>query len=360
MAVYALNNGWLSGYPKLVNFIFDQGTSFMSNDFQIHLEMHGTIKSAMRTELNTNPPQTLQEAINILVDSVFLTSAQFAVRSTINKTFEMTPGSIVFHCDMFLPIPVIIDLAMEPELELESESEKSMPSTKPIQTPVFCAAQLHGTYFKYEDRKERDRDSIFQLDLFQVASVNSSLGTNDNDNDNDDTNNRKLFPSLTKIMVKRSNKLNKGYICLKWHLATKAQRAQEVVKQIDPGYGWKIKAVRDPTANQPPSPPAPEKIEGADLLNTLDWPTASDATTQSANFDCGFTGLQHVKRGGIHSMSQGSSQGIYMQLMTNHCPEWVDDIPTCAINFALMEFPIFARDTKDMEASPAGPDIQLA
>eukprot|EP00536_Pseudo-nitzschia_multiseries_P016084 jgi/Psemu1/44856/gm1.44856_g len=41
--------------------------------------------------------------------------------------------------------------------------------------------------------------------------------------------------------------------------------------------------------------------------------------------------------------------GIYtMQLMTNHCPEWV-------------EFPIFAtRDTKHMEASAAGSDIQLA
>eukprot|EP00536_Pseudo-nitzschia_multiseries_P019465 jgi/Psemu1/60830/gm1.60830_g len=49
-----------------------------------------------------------------------------------------------------------------------------------------------------------------------------------------------------------------------------------------------------------------------------------------------------------------------MQLMTNHCPEWVDDEPTCATNFASMEFPIFARGTEDMEASAAGPDIQLA
>eukprot|EP00536_Pseudo-nitzschia_multiseries_P010511 jgi/Psemu1/26174/gm1.26174_g len=52
--------------------------------------------------------------------------------------------------------------------------------------------------------------------------------------------------------------------------------------------------------------------------------------------------------------------GIYMQLMTDHCPEWVDDVPTCATNFASMEFPMFARDTEDMEASAAGPDIQLA
>eukprot|EP00536_Pseudo-nitzschia_multiseries_P015342 jgi/Psemu1/42142/gm1.42142_g len=46
--------------------------------------------------------------------------------------------------------------------------------------------------------------------------------------------------------------------------------------------------------------------------------------------------------------------------MTNHCPKWVDDEPTCATNFASMEFPIFARDTEGMEASAAGPVIQLA
>eukprot|EP00536_Pseudo-nitzschia_multiseries_P017859 jgi/Psemu1/52924/gm1.52924_g len=52
--------------------------------------------------------------------------------------------------------------------------------------------------------------------------------------------------------------------------------------------------------------------------------------------------------------------GIYMQLMTYHCPQWVDDEPTCAMHFASMELPIFARDTEDMEASAAGPDIKLA
>eukprot|EP00536_Pseudo-nitzschia_multiseries_P002437 jgi/Psemu1/5544/gm1.5544_g len=51
---------------------------------------------------------------------------------------------------------------------------------------------------------------------------------------------------------------------------------------------------------------------------------------------------------------------IYMQLMINHCPEWVNNKPTCATNFASMEFPIFARGTEGMEASAAGPDIQLA
>eukprot|EP00536_Pseudo-nitzschia_multiseries_P014907 jgi/Psemu1/40519/gm1.40519_g len=133
---------------------------------------------------------------------------------------------------------------------------------------------------------------------------------------------KKLFPSLSKDMVTRSNTLNKGHLCLKWHSATKVQRAQHRVKSINPGYGWKIEVVRDPTAKPPALSPTPEKIGEADLLNTLDW--------------------------------------LVAPLMTNHCLQWVDDEPTCAMNFASMEFPIFARDTEDMEASAAGPDIQLA
>eukprot|EP00536_Pseudo-nitzschia_multiseries_P006083 jgi/Psemu1/14409/gm1.14409_g len=80
----------------------------MSNDFQLHLanlgikakvcsvrnpqsnavleRVHDTMKSAMRTELNTNPPQTLQEATDI-IDTVFA-SAQFAVRS---KAYDTHP-----------------------------------------------------------------------------------------------------------------------------------------------------------------------------------------------------------------------------------------------------------------------------
>eukprot|EP00536_Pseudo-nitzschia_multiseries_P004811 jgi/Psemu1/10931/gm1.10931_g len=120
----------------------------------------------------------------------------------------------------------------------------------------------------------------------------------------------KLFPSLAKVMVKRSNKLNKSHICLKWHLATK------------------------------------------------------DATTPSANFDCGFTRLTTCllspKYKDDNHFKQDWFMGIYMQLMTNYCPEWADGEPTCVMNFASMEFPIFARDTEDMETSAASLDIQLA
>eukprot|EP00536_Pseudo-nitzschia_multiseries_P007388 jgi/Psemu1/17876/gm1.17876_g len=151
------------------------------------------------------------------------------------------------------------------------ELRQSLPSPKPIQTPVFRAAQPHGTYFKCEDENERVT-RVSQLDVFQHSD--SSLGTNGNNNNNENARGgqdplafaiqrkreqrkklvtkatKKMFPSLSKGMVTISNKVNKGHLCLKWHSATKAQRAQELVKRIDAGY---------------------EKIEEADLLNTLDW-----------------------------------------------------------------------------------------
>eukprot|EP00536_Pseudo-nitzschia_multiseries_P004280 jgi/Psemu1/9630/gm1.9630_g len=203
-------------------------------------------------------------------------------------------------------------------------------------------AQLHGTYFKYEDEDEVEREDIFQ------RSPNSSLGTNDNTEARTTAAQdplafviqrkklamkatKKLFPSLSKGMVARSNKLNKGHLCLKWHSATKAQRTQHLVKRIDPGY---------------------EKIEEADLLNTLDWLVAPGEFAAQHKLPPKYKDDNHFK--------QDWFMGIYMQLMTNHCPEWVDNEPTCATNLASMEFPIFARDTKDMEASAAGPDIELA
>eukprot|EP00536_Pseudo-nitzschia_multiseries_P004976 jgi/Psemu1/11412/gm1.11412_g len=195
-----------------------------------------------------------------------------------------------------------------------------MSSPEPIKTLVFRAAQLHGTYFKYKYKDEdKDEDKRETLDVFQ-GLPDSSLGTNDNKA----RATKKLFPSLSKVMVTRSNKLNKGYLCLKWHSATKAQRAQHLVKK---------------------------KIEEVDLLNTLDWLVAPV-------HHC--LGCYNTNTRMTTTSVRIGFMGIYMQLITNHCPEWVDNNPTCAANFASMEFPIFAGDTEDMEASAAGPDIQLA
>eukprot|EP00536_Pseudo-nitzschia_multiseries_P018105 jgi/Psemu1/54155/gm1.54155_g len=57
------------------------------------------------------------------------------------------------------------------------EPGQSMPLPKPMETLVFRAAQLHGTYFKYKDKDEDERETLG--DVFQRLP-DSSLGTNDN------------------------------------------------------------------------------------------------------------------------------------------------------------------------------------
>ena len=126
----ALDNMWLTRYPKPVRCIFDQGKTFLNADFGGHLvnlgikpvsctvanpqanaileRSHDTIKSAMRTELHENPPLTLQTAEQ-LIDNVFA-SASYAVRCTVHKTIGVSPGSLAFNRDMLLPIPIISDM----------------------------------------------------------------------------------------------------------------------------------------------------------------------------------------------------------------------------------------------------------
>ena len=64
----------------------------------------------MRTELHAGRPFDAEEA-NQLMDRV-LASAQFAARCSIHKTYGVSPGSIVFHCDMLLPIPITTNLQL--------------------------------------------------------------------------------------------------------------------------------------------------------------------------------------------------------------------------------------------------------
>eukprot|EP00536_Pseudo-nitzschia_multiseries_P011328 jgi/Psemu1/28554/gm1.28554_g len=201
-------------------------------------------------------------------------------------------------------------------------------------------AQLHGTYFKCEDEDERDTSRVSQLDVFQHSDP--SFGTNDN-NGNDA---RGGQDPLAFAIQRKRERIKKLPTKATKKLFPSLSKGMHLVKIIDPGYGWKIEVGRDSTAKPPALPPTPEKIEKADLLNTFDW--------LAAPLPPKYKDDNHFK--------QDWFMGIYMyQLpMTNHCPEWVGDEPTCATNFASMEFPIFARDTEDMEASAAGPDIELA
>ena len=138
-SIHALDDAWLSRYPKPVRVVFDQGTEYRNIDFESHLlnlgikpvptsvknpqangileRVHDVMKTSMRTELHSNPPEDLYQA-HALIDRV-LASAQYAVRCTlyavrctVNKTYGLSPGSIAFHRDMLLPIPIISDAAL--------------------------------------------------------------------------------------------------------------------------------------------------------------------------------------------------------------------------------------------------------
>jgi len=120
---------WLSRYPRPMRVVHDHGTEFTGANFQLQLHrldieaapttvknpqanaicerMHRTCGDQIRTLLRENPPETVENALD-LVDAV-LAAAQRALRITINRTVGSTPGAMVFGRDMLLPIPILTD-----------------------------------------------------------------------------------------------------------------------------------------------------------------------------------------------------------------------------------------------------------
>jgi len=62
----------------------------------------------MRALAHHNPPKDLNDA-TLLIDTAISTAA-YAARASIHRTMGISPGSLVFHRDMFLDIPLIADL----------------------------------------------------------------------------------------------------------------------------------------------------------------------------------------------------------------------------------------------------------
>eukprot|EP00536_Pseudo-nitzschia_multiseries_P007877 jgi/Psemu1/18983/gm1.18983_g len=194
--------------------------------------------------------------------------------------------------------------------------------------------------------KQRERELGRSVDLSLLISAARvllyilSLG---DDKTGDDSSfseaSKRLFNGMPDSLLNRYNmRSNKVHLCGKWHSAEKTWRAQERVKQINPGYGWKIQVVRDPTAFPPPIPLNHEKTEYTDLLNTLAW--MGEYTTQH-KLPSRYKGDNHFKQDWV--------LGIYKQLMTHQFPKWAEEEPACAANFASMEWPRYARGYKDME-----------
>ncbi len=122
---------WLSRYPKPARVVFDQGNEFLGEDFQAVLRRHGihpagsTVKNPQSNSVcerlhqsmgNTlrafqaTPCRTM-EAARARIQSALQTAA-YAARTAIHTTMKMAPGSMAFHRDMILNIPLIVDFEL--------------------------------------------------------------------------------------------------------------------------------------------------------------------------------------------------------------------------------------------------------
>jgi hypothetical protein len=61
----------------------------------------------LRTMFHSNPPEDIGTAYD-MIDTA-LASAMFASRTAVHRVLGVSPGGLMFHRDMLLPIPVLAD-----------------------------------------------------------------------------------------------------------------------------------------------------------------------------------------------------------------------------------------------------------
>jgi transposase InsO family protein len=120
---------WLHRYPRPLRCIHDNGREFKYGFLRVLQQwgiqnvtttkynpqsnaicerMHSTVGDILRTYCQANPPQSQQQAAE-MVDRA-LSVATHALRVAVHRTLRVSPGAIVFHRDMLLNIPLIADL----------------------------------------------------------------------------------------------------------------------------------------------------------------------------------------------------------------------------------------------------------
>ncbi len=72
--------------------------------------MHRTCGDQIRTLLCKNPPETVENELDLT--NAVLAATQQALQITLNRTVGTTPGAMVFGSDMLLPVPTITDFNM--------------------------------------------------------------------------------------------------------------------------------------------------------------------------------------------------------------------------------------------------------
>jgi len=124
------SNVWLSRYPRPNRCVHDNGGEFTGAAFQELLEqaaitdvtttsynpransvcerMHQTVANVLRTLLYVRPPQTDDDAAQ-LVDNAIATTVH-ATRCAVSRVLQTSPGAMVFQRDMVVDVPFIADL----------------------------------------------------------------------------------------------------------------------------------------------------------------------------------------------------------------------------------------------------------
>ena len=70
--------------------------------------MHQTVADVLRTLVHAEAPCTLNDA-KLYVDQALATAAH-AIRANVSSVTGYSPGSLAFHRDMLLNVPIIVDL----------------------------------------------------------------------------------------------------------------------------------------------------------------------------------------------------------------------------------------------------------
>jgi hypothetical protein len=72
--------------------------------------MHQTVGNILRTMILSEPPQTVQQAEDLL--DYALSTASYALRSSASRHSGISPGALVFHRDMLIDVPFVSNLLL--------------------------------------------------------------------------------------------------------------------------------------------------------------------------------------------------------------------------------------------------------
>jgi len=72
--------------------------------------LHLTIANAIQALSHVNLPRDLNE-VTVMVDTA-ISTATYAARAAVHNNINILPGPLVFHRDMFLDIPIMVDLQL--------------------------------------------------------------------------------------------------------------------------------------------------------------------------------------------------------------------------------------------------------